>query len=97
VLYPIHAAVALYAVQDAARGIASISREAGLEVDEEEYLGSFRPSLMDVFYSWSKGKSFAEVSNRLFNASSLYFISNVLKYGVCGILMRSTWEVSGPA
>jgi hypothetical protein len=48
-------------LQDAARGIASISREAGLEVDEEEYLGSFRPSLMDVFYSWSKGKSFAEV------------------------------------
>eukprot|EP00882_Tetradesmus_deserticola_P026494 GHRQ01029238.1.p2 GENE.GHRQ01029238.1~~GHRQ01029238.1.p2 ORF type:complete len:152 (+),score=83.76 GHRQ01029238.1:82-537(+) len=49
-------------LQDAARGIASLSREAGLEVDEEEYLGSFRPSLMDVFYSWSKGKSFAEVA-----------------------------------
>jgi hypothetical protein len=28
-------------LQDAARGITSISREAGLEVDEEEYLGSF--------------------------------------------------------
>jgi ATP-dependent RNA helicase DOB1 len=50
------------ALQDAARGIASLSKEAGLEVDEEEYLGSFRPSLMDVFYSWSKGKSFAEVN-----------------------------------
>jgi ATP-dependent RNA helicase DOB1 len=49
-------------LQDAARGIALLSKEAGLEVDEEEYLGSFRPSLMDVFYSWSKGKSFAEVS-----------------------------------
>lgn len=48
-------------MQDAARGIAAISREAGLEVDEEEYLGGFRPSLMDVFYNWSKGKSFAEV------------------------------------
>lgn len=48
-------------LQDAAKGIASLSKEAGLEVDEDEYLGSFRPSLMDVFYNWSKGKTFAEV------------------------------------
>jgi superfamily II RNA helicase len=53
-----------FLLQDAARGIAALSKEAGLEVDEEEYLGSFRPSLMDVFYSWSKGKSFAEVISR---------------------------------
>lgn len=50
-------------LQDAAIAIASISREAGLEVEEEDYVASFRPSLMDVFYNWSKGKSFAEVSS----------------------------------
>ena len=51
----------LMLLQAAARAIAAISREAGLDVDEEAYVGGFQPSLMDVFFSWSKGKSFAEV------------------------------------
>eukprot|EP00775_Hariotina_reticulata_P007858 gene7858-8054_t len=49
-------------LQDAASAIAAISKEAGLEIDEDAYLASFRPSLMDVFYHWSLGKSFAEVA-----------------------------------
>jgi hypothetical protein len=36
------AAARALVLQDAARGIAALSKEAGLEVDEEEYLGSFR-------------------------------------------------------
>lgn len=48
-------------LQDAASAIAAISKEAGLEIDEDAYLASFKPSLMDVFYHWSLGKSFAEV------------------------------------
>jgi hypothetical protein len=48
-------------LQDAARAIAAVTREAGLECDEDAYLGSFRPTLMDVFHQWSQGKSFAEV------------------------------------
>lgn len=38
-----------------------MQRDAGLECDDEVYLDSFRPTLMDVFYDWSLGKSFAEV------------------------------------
>jgi hypothetical protein len=39
-----------------------MQRDAGLECDDEVYLDSFKPTLMDVFYDWSLGKSFADVS-----------------------------------
>jgi ATP-dependent RNA helicase DOB1 len=32
-----------------------------VEVDGEAYVESFRPTLMDVVYNWSKGAAFAEV------------------------------------
>lgn len=38
-----------------------ISNECKVEVDEEEFVESFRPSLMDVIFRWSKGADFAEV------------------------------------
>ena len=48
-------------LQDTALSIAAMQRDAGLECDDEVYLDSFKPTLMDVFYDWSLGKSFAEV------------------------------------
>ncbi|EFN51423.1 hypothetical protein CHLNCDRAFT_28067, partial [Chlorella variabilis] len=48
-------------LQAVARHIAEVSNECGLEVDADEYVESFRPSLMDVIYGWSKGASFGEV------------------------------------
>lgn len=39
-----------------------MQRDTGLECDDEVYLDSFKPTLMDVFYDWSLGKSFADVS-----------------------------------
>lgn len=57
-------------LQDTALSIAAMQRDAGLECDDEVYLDSFKPTLMDVFYDWSLGKSFAEVRA----ASSLRFL-----------------------
>ncbi|KAI7838418.1 hypothetical protein COHA_007790 [Chlorella ohadii] len=51
----------LTALQAAALRIAQVSKECKLEVDEEEYLQSFRPFLMDVIYAWSKGASFGQI------------------------------------
>lgn len=51
----------LQQLQDTARHIVEVSRECKLELDEEEYVDSFRPSLMDVVFAWSNGASFADV------------------------------------
>ena len=47
--------------QDTARRIARISKEAKLEVDEDTYVDSFKPFLMDVVNSWCNGSSFAQI------------------------------------
>lgn len=48
-------------MQELAKRISTVSREAKLNVDEDEYIAQFKPNLMDVVYSWSKGASFAQV------------------------------------
>ncbi|KAL3868895.1 hypothetical protein ACJMK2_041651 [Sinanodonta woodiana] len=48
-------------MQDTARRIARVTKEAKLEIDEEEYVGSFRPQMMDVVNAWCKGASFAQI------------------------------------
>ncbi|MEE6458238.1 hypothetical protein FKM82_000233 [Ascaphus truei] len=48
-------------MQETARRIAKISVEAKLDLDEELYLGSFRPNLMDVVYTWANGSTFAQI------------------------------------
>ena len=40
-------------LQDSARKIARVAIEAKLELDEEKYVESFRPHLMDVVHAWS--------------------------------------------
>ena len=51
----------LVQLQDTARHVARVSRECRLELEEEKYVESFRPSLMDVVYSWSTGAPFAKI------------------------------------
>ncbi|KAL6759568.1 HUA enhancer 2 [Haematococcus lacustris] len=51
----------LAALQETARKIAEVSRECKLEVDPDTYVEAFKPFLMDIMYSWSKGASFAEI------------------------------------
>jgi len=49
------------AVQDAARRIAEVQRDAGCDVDVEKYVKSFRPDLMEVVLLWARGAKFREV------------------------------------
>ncbi|MGH0172476.1 UNVERIFIED_CONTAM: hypothetical protein FKN15_005183 [Acipenser sinensis] len=46
---------------ECAKRIAKVSAEAKLEIDEEMYLNSFRPHLMDVVYTWANGSTFSQI------------------------------------
>lgn len=48
-------------MQDIARRIARVTKDAKLCIDEDTYVNSFKPHLMDVIYAWSKGSTFAQV------------------------------------
>ncbi|XP_013393538.1 exosome RNA helicase MTR4 [Lingula anatina] len=48
-------------MQDGARRIAKVSNEAKLTLDEEEYVGSIKPQMMDVVHAWCNGNSFAQI------------------------------------
>jgi ATP-dependent RNA helicase DOB1 len=51
----------LRVLQELAKRISTVSREAKLNVDEEAYIQKFKPNLMDVVYSWSKGAPFSQL------------------------------------
>lgn len=51
----------LFIMQETAKRIAKISKEAKLEIDPEQYVDSFKPHLMDVVCSWSKGCTFDDI------------------------------------
>jgi len=38
-----------------------VSKEAKLEKDEEEYVASFKPQMMDIVHAWCNGCSFADI------------------------------------
>ena len=42
-------------------GIAQVSKEAKIELDEEEYIGKFKPFMMDVVFEWCKGAKFSQI------------------------------------
>lgn len=48
-------------MQDSARQIAKVAKECKLPLVEEEYVQSFKPELMDVFYAWAKGAKFSQI------------------------------------
>ena len=51
----------VFSYQDTARRIARVSKEAKLEKDEEEYVASFKPQMMDIVHAWCNGCSFADI------------------------------------
>ncbi|KAI1715812.1 rRNA-processing arch domain-containing protein [Ditylenchus destructor] len=48
-------------LQSHARKIAKIVAEAKLEIDEDRYVESFGPQMMDVVYKWCSGATFSDV------------------------------------
>jgi ATP-dependent RNA helicase DOB1 len=54
-------AVPFRKIQDKARYIVGVSRDAKMPLNEDEYVQSFKCELMEVVYAWCKGASFAEI------------------------------------
>lgn len=54
-------AAPLRMMRESAQRIAKVSIECKLNVDEEDYVNSFRPELMDVVYAWCKGAKFSQL------------------------------------
>ena len=52
---------ALKQMQDFARRIAKVSKECKMEVDEDEYVEKFKPTLMNVVLNWCKGATFSDI------------------------------------
>ncbi|OZJ06730.1 ATP-dependent RNA helicase mtr4 [Bifiguratus adelaidae] len=49
------------ALQDTARRIAKVAQECKLEVNEEDYVKSFKTDLMEVVYAWTMGAKFSQI------------------------------------
>ncbi|CAI2379541.1 unnamed protein product [Moneuplotes crassus] len=43
--------------------VAAVMVECKIDIDEEEYINSFKPDLVDITYKWCKGKKFEEICN----------------------------------
>ncbi|KAG6836593.1 hypothetical protein H0H93_006336 [Arthromyces matolae] len=54
-------AAPLRVMQEVARRIAKVSKESKLEMDEDEYVTSFRIDMMDAVLQWCRGSSFADI------------------------------------
>jgi ATP-dependent RNA helicase DOB1 len=48
-------------IQAQARIVARVSQECKLNVNEDEYLGTFKSELMEIVFQWTKGASFAAI------------------------------------
>ena len=48
-------------IQKQARVVAKVSQESKIQVNEDEYVQGFKPQLMEVVFSWTKGASFATI------------------------------------
>ncbi|XP_053622157.1 exosome RNA helicase MTR4 [Plodia interpunctella] len=48
-------------LQEYARRIAKVSIDAKMDLDEDDYVGKFKSTLMDVVLSWAKGASFLQI------------------------------------
>ena len=48
-------------IQKHARIVAKVSQDSKMPVNEEEYVNSFKPQLMEVVFAWTKGASFAAI------------------------------------
>lgn len=51
----------LKALQDAAREIASVQKECRIEIEVEDFVESFKPTMVEIVYCWAKGEPFSEI------------------------------------
>ncbi|CAN1186158.1 DExH-box ATP-dependent RNA helicase DExH9 [Linum perenne] len=48
-------------LQDTARRVAKLQLECKVQIDVENFTGSFRPDIMEAVYAWAKGSKFYEI------------------------------------
>lgn len=48
-------------IQQQARVVARVSQECKLETNEEKYIETFKPELMEVVFAWCNGSTFAQI------------------------------------
>ena len=48
-------------LKETARHVASILNECKLPVDVEEYVGSFKSTMMEIVYEWAGGSKFSDI------------------------------------
>ncbi|KAK7205329.1 dead-box family helicase required for mRNA export from nucleus [Myxozyma melibiosi] len=48
-------------MKEAARRIAKVSRESKLDISEDDYVDKFKPTVMEVVFTWAQGASFAQI------------------------------------
>jgi ATP-dependent RNA helicase DOB1 len=48
-------------MQELAKRIAKVSKESKIEIDEAEYVASFKVELMDAVVQWCRGASFSDI------------------------------------
>ena len=66
----------LRTMQDMARRIAKVSREAKIELEEDSYVEKFKPFMMDIVHEWCKGASFLNICKMtdMFEGSIIRFV-----------------------
>ncbi|XP_077211328.1 RNA helicase, ATP-dependent, SK12/DOB1 protein [Tasmannia lanceolata] len=48
-------------LQDTARRVAKVQLECKVQIDEDNFVNSFRPDIMEAVYAWAKGSKFYEI------------------------------------
>lgn len=76
-------AAPLRVMQEIARRIAKVSKEAKLPINEDDYVKSFKVELMDAVVQWCRGASFSDICKVRFRlVSSLYASMLTFVYGL---------------
>ena len=67
-----------------------VSKEAKLELEEDEYVERFKPFMMDIVYEWTKGASFLEICKMtdMFEVFFLFFFIITGTFLYCQAEMR---------
>lgn len=55
----------VHVFQETAKRIAKVQMEAKMpDINEDEYVDSFKPHMMDIVYAWSNGATFAKIMEK---------------------------------
>ena len=49
-------------LKETARRVATVCSECKLAIDVEEYVGQFKPTMMEIIYEWAGGAKFVDIT-----------------------------------